>query len=70
MSQRKNNKMDENRIVTFRIGFKEANLIVQALAKMPFELVYELIPKLQGQWESQSKPEGMEKFGEEESIEQ
>lgn len=49
--------MDENKIVTFRINFKEANLIVQALAKLPFEVVYELIPKLQDQWEKQSKPE-------------
>jgi hypothetical protein len=39
----------------FDVTIEQANLILQALAKMPFEVVYQLVGDLQKQAESQIK---------------
>jgi hypothetical protein len=42
--------------VTFQVSLQEANLIFQALGKLPFENVYELIGKLNDQANEQLRP--------------
>ena len=40
----------------FEVSMEEANLLIAALAKQPFETVAGLIQKLQGQAQSQMSP--------------
>lgn len=42
--------------LTIRITQEEANTIVQALAQMPYGMVHQLLPKLEGQFKQQLAP--------------
>jgi hypothetical protein len=44
----------------FEVSMEEANLLIAALAKQPFETVAGLIQKLQGQAQSQMQPPAVE----------
>lgn len=45
-----------NQTLKFEVSMEEANLLIAALAKQPFETVAGLIQKLQGQAQSQMQP--------------
>ncbi len=50
------NKENKNiQLIDFKLSLDEANLILKALGKLPFEQVYELIGKLNRQANSQLK---------------
>ncbi len=52
--------MDTNGLITLNVTYSEANVIVQGLAKLPYEIAHPLISNLQAQAAPQitSQPTG------------
>jgi len=42
--------------IVLKVSLEEANVIVNALANMPYGSVHELMPKLEGQFKQQMNP--------------